>query len=47
MKKYLKILYLGLVIFHIALLTGCQNTMNGFSRDVDKNTDQLRQTINS
>lgn len=34
------------VLFSVAFLTGCQNTATGFTKDVSKNTAEVRKEIN-
>lgn len=47
MKAILKLAFVSLAISYIVLLTGCQNTVSGFTDDVSRNTSDFRRSINS
>lgn len=45
MKKIIKTLFLGTLLVGFASLTGCENTMSGFGKDMQQNGKKIEKSV--
>lgn len=47
MKNYFKPLVLSILFSNILLLTGCQNTVEGFGKDMQQAGSQIQKSVHN
>lgn len=45
MQNYLRTLFLGILFSSVITVTGCQNTVEGFGKDMQHNGSQIQKSV--